>query len=34
VRAASYAVAVGADVLPISVSLRPLVDPDGLRIKG
>src|SRR5205085_5582545 len=29
VRAASYAVAVGADVVPISVSLRPLVDPHG-----
>ena len=34
VRAASYQVDVGADVLPISVSLRPLVDPDGLRTKA
>ena len=29
VRAASYEVAVGADVHAISVSLRPLVDPEG-----
>jgi 4-methylaminobutanoate oxidase (formaldehyde-forming) len=34
VRAASYDVAVGADTYPISVSLRPLVDPEGLAVKG
>ena len=34
VRGASYEVAVGSDVHGISVSLRPLVDPDGLRIKA
>jgi heterotetrameric sarcosine oxidase gamma subunit len=34
VRAASYEVAVGSDVHAISVSLRPLVDPDGLRLKA
>ncbi|MGO4258499.1 GcvT family protein [Marmoricola sp. RAF53] len=30
----SYAVNVGGDVLPIRVSLRPLVDPDGERIRS
>jgi glycine cleavage system aminomethyltransferase T len=34
VRAASYEVAIGADVLGISASLRPLVDPDGHRIRA
>ena len=34
VRAAAYQVAVGADVHAISVSLRPLVDPDGLRLNA
>lgn len=34
VRGASYQVDVGGDRQPISVSLRPLVDPDGLRIKA
>jgi glycine cleavage system aminomethyltransferase T/glycine/D-amino acid oxidase-like deaminating enzyme len=34
VRQASYEVDVGGDRQPISVSLRPLVDPDGLRIKA
>jgi glycine cleavage system aminomethyltransferase T len=34
VRAASYEVAVGSDVHAISVSLRPLVDPEGLRTKA
>jgi heterotetrameric sarcosine oxidase gamma subunit len=34
VRAASYDVAVGADVRRISVSLRPPVDPEGLRVKA
>lgn len=33
VRASTYEVDVGGDVHPISVSLRPLVDPDGLRTK-
>ncbi len=33
VRAASYDVAVGSDRRAISVSLRPLVDPDGLSTK-
>ena len=33
VRAASYEVAIGPDVHGISVSLRPLVDPEGLRTK-
>ena len=33
VRAASYEVAVGSDRRAISVSLRPLVDPDGLSTK-
>ncbi len=34
VRAAAYDVAVGADLVAISVSLRPPVDPEGLRIKA
>lgn len=34
VRAAAYEVNVGGDCHPISVSLRPLVDPEGLRIKA
>lgn len=34
VRAGTYQVAVGSEVLGISTSLRPLVDPDGLRIKA
>ncbi|KAA1421847.1 FAD-dependent oxidoreductase [Nocardioides humilatus] len=34
VRSGTYEVAVGADLLPVSVSLRPVVDPDGLRIKA
>lgn len=33
VRASTYEVDVGGDVHPISVSLRPLVDPDGLRTR-
>jgi len=34
VRAGSYQVNVGGDLYPITCSLRPLVDPDGARIKG
>ena len=34
VRAASYEVNVGGTIVPIRVSFRPLVDPDGARIKG
>ena len=34
VGAASYDVAIGADVRRISVSHRPPVDPDGLRVKS
>lgn len=34
VRAASYDVAIGSDVRRISVSLRPPVDPEGLRTKS
>lgn len=34
VRAAAYEVNVGGDCHPISVSLRPLVDPEDLRIKA
>ncbi|PUA82879.1 GcvT family protein [Nocardioides currus] len=34
VRAATYAVDVGGVRVPVTVSLRPLVDPEGLRIKA
>jgi glycine cleavage system aminomethyltransferase T/glycine/D-amino acid oxidase-like deaminating enzyme len=34
VRASTYEVNVGGERVPISVSLRPLVDPEGLRIKA
>lgn len=34
VRAGSYQVAVGPDLQSISVSLRPPVDPEGLRVKA
>jgi glycine cleavage system aminomethyltransferase T len=34
VRAAAYQVNVGGDLRPLSVSLRPLVDPDGDRTKA
>lgn len=34
IRAASYQVNVGGDIHPITVSLRPLVDPEGERIKA
>ncbi|PWN01234.1 FAD-dependent oxidoreductase [Nocardioides silvaticus] len=34
VRAASYDVASGSGTHPISVSLRPLVDPEGRAVKG
>jgi len=34
VRDAEYAVRVGGDVRPLDVSLRALVDPDGLRIRA
>ena len=34
VRGATYEVNVGGELVPISVSLRPLVDPEGLRIKA
>ena len=33
VRGSSYEVAVGGDLVPITVSLRPPFDPDGLRIR-
>ncbi len=34
VRAASYEVAVGSEVLRMSVTFRPPVDPEGLRINA
>ncbi len=34
VRSGTYQVNVGGSLHPITVSLRPIVDPDGLRIKG
>jgi glycine cleavage system aminomethyltransferase T len=33
-RAASYEVDVGGQLTAIAVSLRPLVDPDGARIRS